>query len=117
MDAGEDDGDGGEGMDDDDGGDMFGGFNDGGFDDATVFPTQTQTQDPNADPNSQGFTMVQAPNRVEKIQIGYAKQAKKMDMRRLKTVEWKIMQVRLNSQISESTKVIVTPPRIFVWVQ
>ena len=104
-------------MDDDDGGDMFGGFNDGGFDDATVFPTQTQTQDPNADPNSQGFTMVQAPNRVEKIQIGYAKQAKKMDMRRLKTVEWKIMQVRLNSQISESTKVIVTPPRIFVWVQ
>jgi len=92
VDAGEDDGDGGEGMDDDDGGDMFGGFNDGGFDDATVFPTQTQTQDPNADPNSQGFTMVQAPNRVEKIQIGYAKQAKKMDMRRLKTVEWKIMQ-------------------------
>ena len=37
------------------------------------------------------LSMVAAPNRVEKVQIGYAKQAKKMDMRRLKTVEWKIL--------------------------
>ena len=54
----------------------------GGFEDATVFPTQTQPDN---------FTMVQAPNRVDKVQIGYAKQAKKMDMRKLKTIEWKIL--------------------------
>ena len=36
--------------------------------------------------------LVSAPNKVEKIQIGYAKQAKKMDMKRLKAVEWNILQ-------------------------
>ena len=39
-----------------------------------------------------GEFLVSAPNRVEKIQIGYAKQAKKMDMKRLKAVEWNILQ-------------------------
>ena len=39
-----------------------------------------------------GEFLVTAPNRVEKIQIGYAKQAKKMDMKRLKAVEWNILQ-------------------------
>lgn len=38
--------------------------------------------------------LVAAPNRVEKIQIGYAKQAKKVDMRRLKRVEWSILRER-----------------------
>lgn len=36
--------------------------------------------------------LVDAPNRVEKIQIGYAKQAKKVDMRKLKSVEWSILE-------------------------
>merc|ERR1719322_1037408 len=40
-----------------------------------AFPTQTQ-----------GDLLVSAPNKVEKVQIGYAKQAKKMDMRKLKSV-------------------------------
>ena len=39
-----------------------------------------------------GEFLVSAPNRVEKISIGYAKQAKKMDMKRLKAVEWSILQ-------------------------
>ena len=38
---------------------------------------------------------VAAPNRVEKIAIGYAKQAKKMDMRRLKAIEWDLLTSRL----------------------
>jgi condensin complex subunit 2 len=38
-----------------------------------------------------GLGLVSAPNRVEKIQIGYAKTAKKVDMRRLKTVQWNIL--------------------------
>ena len=36
-------------------------------------------------------SLVAAPNRVEKIAIGYAKQAKKMDMRRLKSIEWELL--------------------------
>ena len=35
--------------------------------------------------------LVTAPNKVEKIQIGYAKTAKKVDMRKLKSVEWSIL--------------------------
>jgi len=35
--------------------------------------------------------LVAAPNKVEKIQIGYAKLAKKIDMRKLKHVEWEIL--------------------------
>ena len=46
--------------------------------------------------------MVSAPNRVEKIQIGYAKQAKKMDMRRLKAVEWNILQTSCFEQDKEN---------------
>jgi len=78
------------GVDGDDGGVDGDGGNDYPADDPmmggdTIFPTQTQG-------GEEGLTMVAAPNRVEKIQIGYAKQAKKMDMRRLKTIEWKILQ-------------------------
>jgi condensin complex subunit 2 len=36
--------------------------------------------------------LVAAPNRVEKVQIGYAKFAKKIDMRKLKAVEWSLIQ-------------------------
>ncbi len=45
-------------------------------------------------PNDEGgmnTSLVAAPNRVEKISIGYAKQAKKMDMRRLKSIEWDLL--------------------------
>jgi len=35
---------------------------------------------------------VSAPKQVEKILIGYAKQAKKMDMRKLKVIEWNTLQ-------------------------
>jgi len=35
--------------------------------------------------------LVAAPNKVEKVQIGYAKLAKKIDMRKLKHVEWEIL--------------------------
>ena len=56
--------------------------NEGGyFPSQTILPTQTQ----------QDGLLVSAPNRVEKIQIGYAKQAKKMDMRRLKAIEWTLL--------------------------
>ena len=37
-------------------------------------------------------SLVAAPNKVEKIMIGYAKQAKKMDMRKLKVIEWSTLQ-------------------------
>lgn len=53
----------------------------GPADDETLFPSQSQAN-----------LLVAAPNKVEKIQIAYAKQAKKMDMRRLKAVEWSILQ-------------------------
>ena len=48
-----------------------------------------------------------APNKVEKIQIGYAKQAKKMDMKRLKAVEWNILQTSCIGQDKENDKDIV----------
>ncbi len=44
-----------------------------------------------------------APNRVEKIAIGYAKQAKKMDMRRLKAIEWDLLTSRLISNNKENS--------------
>jgi len=69
-----------------------------GFDDATMFPTQTQGNDI----DNLNLSMVQAPNRVEKVQIGYAKQAKKMDMRRLKTIEWKILHSARGSEDKEN---------------
>ena len=37
-------------------------------------------------------SLVVAPNKVEKILIGYAKQAKKMDMRKLKVIQWNTLQ-------------------------
>ena len=49
-----------------------------------------------------GEFLVSAPNRVEKIQIGYAKQAKKMDMKRLKAVEWSILQTSCIEQDKEN---------------
>lgn len=61
------------------------------FPSQSALPTQTQEND----------FLVAAPNRVEKVQIGYAKQAKKVDMRRLKAVEWSILQ---NSSGVESNK-------------
>jgi condensin complex subunit 2 len=42
------------------------------------------------DPQNQ--SLVSAPKQVEKILIGYAKQAKKMDMRKLKVIEWNTLQ-------------------------
>jgi len=44
-------------------------------------------------------SLVAAPNKVEKIMIGYAKQAKKMDMRKLKVIEWTTLQ-----QLSEKAE-------------
>lgn len=38
-----------------------------------------------------GFDLVAAPNKVEKVKIGYAKLAKKVDMRKLKRVQWSIL--------------------------
>ena len=49
-----------------------------------------------------GEFLVSAPNRVEKISIGYAKQAKKMDMKRLKAVEWSILQTSCIEQDKEN---------------
>ena len=51
----------------------------------------------NNDPLNQ--SLVAAPNKVEKIMIGYAKQAKKMDMRKLKVIEWSTLQ-----QLSETAE-------------
>lgn len=49
--------------------------------------------DPMTQSGVAGFnqSLVAAPNKVEKIQIGYAKQATKMDMRRLKAIEWELV--------------------------
>ena len=58
-----------------------------------AFPTQTQ-----------GDLLVSAPNKVEKVQIGYAKQAKKMDMRKLKSVEWNLLVKTSHEQDKENTK-------------
>lgn len=70
-----------------------------GFPDSqTILPTQTQNQT-----EADGL-LVSAPNRVEKVQIGYAKQAKKMDMRRLKAVEWNILQTSCLEQDKENDK-------------
>ena len=44
----------------------------------------------------------QVVNKVEKIQIGYAKLAKKVDMKKLKSVEWTILQE--NSFLDVSNK-------------
>jgi len=63
----------------------------GYFPSQSILPTQTQ-----------GEFLVSAPNRVEKIQIGYAKQAKKMDMKRLKAVEWSILQTSCIEQDKEN---------------
>ena len=62
-----------------------------GFPSQTMLPTQSQFD-----------LLVSAPNRVEKLQIGYAKQAKKMDMRRLKAVEWNILQTSCLEQDKEN---------------
>ena len=43
-------------------------------------------------------SLVAVPNKVEKIQIGYAKQAKKMDMRRLKSIEWELLKTSLTAK-------------------
>ena len=47
-------------------------------------------------------SLVAAPNRVEKIQIGYAKQAKKMDMRRLKAIEWDLLSTQFVTNDKEN---------------
>ena len=52
-----------------------------------------------------GIGLVAAPNRVEKIQIGYAKHAKKVDMRKLKNVEWSLLENSiLNASHNDSNK-------------
>ena len=51
----------------------------------TVMPSQTSAFDADGG-------LITAPKGVEKIQIGYAKQAKKVDMRRLKNIQWSILQ-------------------------
>ena len=54
----------------------------------------------NVDPHNQ--SLVSAPNKVEKILIAYAKQAKKMDMRRLKAIEWDILHTGSKSSAKAS---------------
>ncbi len=76
----------GGGYDDDDGGDM------GVCDDGDTA---------NGD-GGINTSLVAAPNRVEKIAIGYAKQAKKMDMRRLKSIEWELLTSRLINNDKEN---------------
>ena len=76
----------GGGYDDDDGGDM------GVCDDGDMG---------NGD-GGINTSLVAAPNRVEKIAIGYAKQAKKMDMRRLKSIEWELLTSRLINNDKEN---------------
>ena len=73
----------------------------GNYEDAGFFPSQTMLPTQSQDPEN---LLVSAPNRVEKLQIGYAKQAKKMDMRRLKAVEWSILQTTTCEQDKENDK-------------
>ena len=54
----------------------------------------------NVDPHNQ--SLVSAPNKVEKILIAYAKQAKKMDMRRLKAIEWDILHTGSKSSAKDT---------------
>ena len=63
------------------------------------FPSQTMLPS-----QSQGDLLVSAPNKVEKIQIGYAKQAKKMDMRKLKAIEWSLLQTTVCEADKENDK-------------
>jgi condensin complex subunit 2 len=70
-----------------------GNYEDGGFPSQTILPTQSQAAI---------LGLVDAPNRVEKIAIGYAKQAKKMDMRKLKAVEWNILEQSCIEQDKEN---------------
>ncbi len=51
-----------------------------------------------------GLGLIAAPNKVEKIQIGYAKLAKKIDMRKLKTVEWDILNESVLGMDKENSK-------------
>ena len=63
-----------------------------------MFLSQTTAALPPID-DPQNQSLVAAPNKVEKIMIGYAKQAKKMDMRKLKVIEWNTLQ-----QLSEKAE-------------
>jgi len=67
--------------------------------DTGYFPSQTMLPT-----QSQGELLVSAPNKVEKIQIGYAKQAKKMDMRKLKAIEWSLLQTSICEADKENDK-------------
>ncbi len=51
-----------------------------------------------------GLGLIAAPNRVEKIQIGYARLAKKIDMRKLKSVEWDILNESIQGIDKENSK-------------
>ena len=67
-------------------------YNDQDVEEQLGFPSQTILP-------TQGDLLVAAPNKVEKLSIGYAKQAKKMDMRKLKSVEWNIL---VNSSLEQN---------------
>ena len=58
----------------------------GVFSQTVMAPPDAETTD-----GCGALALVTAPNKVEKIQIGYAKTAKKVDMRKLKSVEWSIL--------------------------
>ena len=78
-----------EGLNPDDADDATGGGGEftGVFSQTVMAPNEETTE------GGEGGAMalVSAPNKVEKIQIGYAKTAKKVDMRKLKSVEWSIL--------------------------
>merc|ERR1712106_837175 len=61
-----------------------------GYEDLTMF-NQTQGLSDGEKPNEFLTNMVAAPNRVAKIQIGYARTAKKVDMKKLKSSIWGIL--------------------------
>ena len=75
---------------------------DGGFlSQTTALPPIDGEIPATADNDAQNQSLVAAPNKVEKILIGYAKQAKKMDMRKLKVIEWNTLQQLSKKAVKE----------------
>merc|ERR1712150_122142 len=75
---------------------------DGGFlSQTTALPPIDGEIPATADNDAQNQSLVAAPNKVEIILIGYAKQAKKMDMRKLKVIEWNTLQQLSKKAVKE----------------
>lgn len=80
-----------DGMDDYGDGDNDNDATQAGYDLTMFSQTQAPLQDGDVKPGDLFDNLVAAPNRVAKINIGYARTAKKIDMKKLKTSMWGIL--------------------------